>query len=269
MESSRTTTILEHYRKQAEIHGADASSTMADEITRGREIAGVQRLIDYLVERGKPASSLLDVGCGNGYLLSVLRQQFPQMKMNGLEYTPEMVEIARERGVPECPIVHGDVRALPFDSGSWDIAVTERCIINILDRAEQGKALAEVARVLRPGGHFLCIEAFTDGLAQLNAAQAELGVKENVQPYHNMWFDKDWFLETIAPFFEVVDVAAENDPSLPPPNFLSSHYFMSRVVYPNVTKREILYNTHFVKFFSFLPPMGNYAPIQLYLLRRR
>ena len=34
-------------------------------------------------------------------------------------------------------------------------------------------------------------------------------------------------------------------------------------------KTEILYNTHFVKFFSFLPPMGNYSPIQLHLLVRR
>ena len=44
---------------------------------------------------------------------------------------------------------------------------------------------------------------------------------------------------------------------------------MSRAVYPSVTKREVLYNTHFVKFFSVLPPMGNYSPIQVYLLKRR
>ena len=269
MEHPRTNTILEHYRKQAELHGADASSTMADEITRGREIAGVQRVLDHLVERGRPASSLLDVGCGNGYLLGVLRSQFPNMRISGLEYTPEMVEIARGRGVANCPIVPGDVRALPFDDAAWDIVVTERCIINVMDRAEQAKSFAEVARVLRPGGHFLCIEAFTDGLAQLNAARDELGLKPNVQPHHNIWFDKDWFLETIAPFFDVVDLAAEGDPSLPPANFLSSHYFMSRVVYPSITKRDILYNTHFVKFFSFLPPMGNYSPIQLHLLARR
>ena len=269
MADSRANTILEHYRKQAEIHGADASSTMADEITRGREIAGVQRIVEWLKQRGAPASRLLDVGCGNGYLLGVLRHQFPDMQMNGLEYTPEMLEVARGRNVPSCPIVQGDVRALPFDDAAWDIAVTERCIINVMNVDEQAKSLAEVARVLRPGGHFLCIEAFTDGLGLLNAARDELGLKPNVQPHHNMWFDKDWFLRTIAPFFEVIDLAAEDDPSLPPPNFLSSHYFMSRVVYPSITQREVLYNTHFVKFFSVLPPMGNYSPIQIYLLKRR
>jgi SAM-dependent methyltransferase len=180
-----------------------------------------------------------------------------------------MLEVARSRNVPNCPIAQGDVRALPFDDASWDIAVTERCIINVMNVDEQAQSLAQVARVLRPGGHFVCIEAFTDGLEQLNAARGELGLQPNVQPHHNIWFDKQWFLKTAAPFFEVVDLAAENDPSLPPPNFLSSHYFMSRVVYPSATKREVLYNTHFVKFFSVLPPMGNYAPIQLYLLKRR
>lgn len=269
MEDLRGNAILRHYRKQAEIHGADASSTMADQITRGREVAGVQRILEHLTQGGHPVSRLLDIGCGNGYLLSVLRGQFPDMEMSGLEYTPEMVDLARNRGVANCPIVHGDVRSLSFDDASWDVVVTERCIINVMDRDGQAMSLAEIARVLRPGGHFLCIEAFTDGLAELNAAQAELGVKQNVQPHHNMWFDKDWFLDTVEPFFDVVDLATAQDPSLPSPNFLSSHYFMSRVVYPSITKRDVVYNTHFVKFFSFLPPLGNYSPVQLYLLLRR
>lgn len=269
MEQSYSKVILEHYRKEAETHGSDASSTMRDEITRGREIAGVQRLMDYLISRGEPTSRLLDIGCGNGYLLSVLRNQFPNMSMSGLEYTPEMVNVARSRDVANCPIVQGDVRSLPFKNDTWDVVVTERCIINIMDRTDQAKSFAEIARVIRSGGHFICIEAFTDGLAQLNAAQAELGVSQNVQPHHNLWFDKDWFLQTIDPFFQIIDFSNEQDPSLPTPNFLSSHYFISRVLYPSITKREVFYNTHLVKFFSFLPPMGNYSPIQIYLLKRR
>jgi ubiquinone/menaquinone biosynthesis C-methylase UbiE len=264
-----TSIILEHYRKEAEIHGADASSTMRDEITRGREIAAVLRLVEHLRAGGSATGKLLDVGCGNGYLLGVLRGKYPTLDITGLEYTPEMVAVARERAVPACPIVQGDVRSLPFPDASFDVVVTERCIINVMDREQQATSLREVGRVLRPGGHFICIEAFADGLEQLNAAREELGLPPNVQPHHNIWFDKKWFLETIEPQFGVVDLAATRDPSLPPPNFLSSHYFISRVLYPSVTKREILYNTHFVKFFASLPPTGNYSPIQVYLLKRR
>ena len=264
-----TDLILEHYRKEAEEHGKDASSTMRDEITRGREVAAVLRVLEYLRAEGAGVASVLDVGCGNAYLLEVLRKQSPAATLNGLEYTPEMVALANERGVAGCPITQGDVRRLPFGDTSFEVVITERCIINVMDRAHQAEALHEVARVLRPGGHFLCIEAFTDGLADLNAARGELGLPPNDMPYHNLWFDKPWFLDTIAADFDVVDFSARRDPTLPSPNFLSSHYFVSRVLYPALTSSEILYNTHLVKFFSFLPPMGNYAAIQFYVLRKR
>jgi ubiquinone/menaquinone biosynthesis C-methylase UbiE len=260
--------ILEHYRKEAEEHGKDASSTMRDEITRGREIAGVLRVIEHLRSRGAPVANMLDIGCGNAYLLEVLRKNHPEAVLTGLEYTPEMVELGRGRGVARCPIEQGDVRALPFADGAFDVVITERCIINVMDRAHQADALHQVARVLRPGGHYLCIEAFIDGLTELNHARDELGLLPNEMPYHNLWFDKPWFLDTIARDFAVVDLSAHRDPSLPAPNFLSSHYFVSRVLYPAITRRPIIYNTHLVKFFSFLPPMGNYAPIQFYLLQK-
>jgi ubiquinone/menaquinone biosynthesis C-methylase UbiE len=269
-ESSYSELILEHYRKEAELHGRDASSTMRDAITRGREVAGILRVFDWLRERGAPTDRVVDIGCGNGYLLEAFSQRAtPPAALTGLEYTPEMCAVARERNVKGCTIVQGDVRALPLADASCDIVVTERCIINVMDREDQAKSLREVSRVLAPGGHFICIEAFTDGLSELNEARAELGLEPNAVPYHNMWFDKPWFLETIAPHYDVVDLAAERDPSLPAPNFLSSHYFISRALYPAVTKREVLYNTHLVKFFSFLPPMGNYSAIQLWLLRKK
>jgi ubiquinone/menaquinone biosynthesis C-methylase UbiE len=261
--------ILEHYRNEVEHHGADASSTMRDEITRGREIAGVHRVLEWLLARGQAGQRLLDVGCGNGYLLAAVRGWYADMQLTGLEFTPEMCGVARERNVRGCEIVQGDVRKLPFPSGAFDCVVSERCIINVMDVADQAQSLREVARVLRPGGHFLCVEAFTDGLADLNAARAELGLPPNQQPHHNLWFDKAWFERTIAGEFEQVDLATERDPSLPVPNFLSSHYFISRVLYPAITKAEVRYNTHLVKFFSFLPAMGNYSPIQFYLLRRK
>ncbi len=269
MTESYSELILEHYRKEAELHGRDASSTMRDEITRGREVAAVLRVFDWLRERGAPTERVIDIGCGNGYLLEALSERPSPPRLTGIEYTPEMCAVACERKVPGCSIVQGDVRALPLDDGSCDIALTERCIINVMDRADQAKSLREVSRVLRAGGHFICIEAFTDGLDQLNEARVELGLEPNTAPYHNLWFDKPWFLETIAPYFDVVDLAAERNPSLPPPNFLSSHYFISRALYPAVSKREVLYNTHLVKFFSFLPPMGNYSAIQFWLLRRK
>jgi ubiquinone/menaquinone biosynthesis C-methylase UbiE len=260
--------ILDHYRKEAEDYQADASSTMRDQITRGREVEAIMSALRHLRESGDTLGRILDVGCGNGYLLEEIRRRMADVGLAGLEYTPELVQIARDRNVRGCEIVHGDVRAMPFEDASHDVVITERCIINVMDQQDQAKSLAEVARILKPGGHFICIEAFTDGLENLNAARGELGLAPNDMPYHNLWFDKSWFLETIEPHFEVVN-ADGTDGRIAPPNFLSSHYFMSRVVYPAVTKADIVYNSHFVSFFSFLEPRGNYCAIQFWLLKRR
>lgn len=261
--------IREHYRTEAELYGTDASSTMRDEITRGREVAEILRALRRLKASRAGLDGLLDVGCGNAFLLEQLRYQHPTLELTGLEYTPELAELARARQIDRCPILEGDVRQLPFEDSTFDIVVTERCIINVMDVGDQETSFREVERVLRPGGHYICIEAFTDGLEQLNEAREQLGLEPNKMAYHNLWFDKDWFLKVVGRAFDVVEPDPNDQEALASPNFLSSHYFMSRVVYPALTRTDIVYNSHFVKFFSFLPPMGNYSPIQFWLLRKR
>lgn len=265
MGMSNDEVILEHYRKQAEEHQLDPSSTMLDETTRQLEIDAVVSCLSAIMTPAD-AVDVLEVGCGNGYLLSIIRERFPGSQLTGVEYSPEMLALARRRAIPECTLHLGDVRALELPTGSCDVVVSERCLINLLVEEEQEKALEEIHRILRPGGHLVLIEAFTDGAAALNRARSELGLAENSVPYHNLWFDKQRFRSFIESKFE--DVTAAGSTALPPGNFLSTHYFVSRVLYPAVTKREILYNTEFVKFFRGLPPQGDLSPIQLFFLRK-
>jgi SAM-dependent methyltransferase len=258
--------ILEHYRSEAEQHGLAPSSTMADQVTRRIELDSIERCVAYAAAQCTAPPRVLEVGCGNGHLLALLREWIPESELVGSDFTPEMVELARGRGIDRCTIDRQDVRSLTYDTGSFDLLVSERCVINVLDRAEQETALGEFARVLAPGGYLVLIEAFLDGLENLNRARTELGLEPNVVPHHNLWFEHAWFDELIARHFEPVDDPAAG---LPPTNALSSHYFVSRVLYPAVTQREVLYNTEFVKFFDFLPPRGAFAPIEVHFLRRR
>ncbi len=258
--------ILEHYRKQAEAHRLDPSSTMADATTRDLEIRAIFACLDHAVSLLGEEAALLEIGCGNGYLLQLLGDRFPSLRLTGVDYSPDMVELAAGREVPRCEVRREDVRALPFATASFDVVVAERCLINLLDPADQAQAIGEVCRVLRPGGFAVLIEAFTDGLANLNKARVELGLDENQPPYHNRWFEKVEFLAAMDG--KLREVAGDGPVERPPRNFLSTHYFFSRVLYPAVTKREILYNTEFVKFFQFLPPHGELSPIQLFFLER-
>ena len=114
-------------------------------------------------------------------------------------------------------------------------------------------------------------ESFLDGLNLTNKARDEVGLGSINAPYHNMFFNKERFLSWLPEFFHLVDMSelcGESRADFPGENFLSSHYFMSRVVYPLITQREVMRNTEIVKFFSYLPPKGNYAPNQCYILRK-
>jgi SAM-dependent methyltransferase len=65
----------------------------------------------------------------------------------GVDALPDAVERAR-RTCPEARVELADVTALPFEPGSFDGAV----LLDVLEHVDDRRALAEVARVLRPGG---------------------------------------------------------------------------------------------------------------------
>ena len=92
---------------------------------------------------------LLDIGCGTAMLLrlAVERGAVP----SGIDVTPELLGIARER-LPAADLREGDMESLPWDDASFD-AVTG---VNAFQFAgDPGRALAEAARVLRPGGRLV------------------------------------------------------------------------------------------------------------------
>ena len=105
-----------------------------------RELAGA----------GLPAgAAVLDAGCGTGGLLLRSRALLPGTNWSGLDFMPLACELARRRCGPETDIRQGSVTALPYDDASFDAIVSVDVICQISDPEN---ALAEFARVLRPGG---------------------------------------------------------------------------------------------------------------------
>jgi SAM-dependent methyltransferase len=94
--------------------------------------------------------TVLDAGCGDGMGAIALARRGAQA--TGLDPDPAMLAAARaqaEAAGVRLPLVRGRVEALPFRDASFDLvlAVTVLCFVR-----DQGRAWAEMARVLRPGG---------------------------------------------------------------------------------------------------------------------
>ena len=263
--------IQSHYKIQAEKHRDSPTSTMEDLIIRKKEMESIFSFF-YLRDVSKIRNKVLEIGCGNGYMLEQLAGNFSGTEFHGLDFSHELLEIATKRKLKNGSFSQGDVRKLSFENESFDIVYTERCLINLLSWEDQQKALKQIYRVLKKGGFYFMIESFTDGYDNLNKARQELGLGIIPVAHHNLYFDKKEFQKFIEPSFLITDPAAmgDGDHSKLVSNFLSSHYFTARVLHPLLTKGNAdLKNTEFVKFFSFLPPSGEYAAIQAFILQKK
>jgi len=95
--------------------------------------------------KGRPATAL-DVGCGEGRFCRMLKEQ--GVRSTGVDPTPALIEEARARD-PGGDYRLGRGEALEFADDAFDLVVSYLTLIDIENAAA---AIAEMARVLRPGG---------------------------------------------------------------------------------------------------------------------
>jgi SAM-dependent methyltransferase len=100
--------------------------------------------------RGK---DVLEVSCGHGGAASYVTRYMSPSTYTGLDLNPAGIEFCQKRHtLPGMKFVHGDAENLPFPDESFDAVINVEAA-HLYPHFSQ--FLAEVARVLRPGGHFL------------------------------------------------------------------------------------------------------------------
>jgi SAM-dependent methyltransferase len=110
-----------------------------------------------------PGEEVLDIGCGGGIdTVLAARAVGPNGRVVGLDLLPEMCERARAAAEAAgvggwCELEVGQMEAIPLEDASVDVVVSNG-VINLSPR--KSRALAEIARVLRPGGR-LCVSDLT------------------------------------------------------------------------------------------------------------
>jgi ubiquinone/menaquinone biosynthesis C-methylase UbiE len=135
--------------------------TGAADVMRRRAL---KPIAEWMAGRNQRHLTGLDVGCGTGRLLAFLHDAWPGLKLTGLDLSaPYLAEARRLIGrTARVKLVEGAAEKLPFDEASLDLVVSS-FLLHELPADVRAKALAEMARVVKPDGLVVIVDSIQRG----------------------------------------------------------------------------------------------------------
>ena len=155
----------------------------------------------------EPPAEVLDAPCGFGRHSLLLAEA--GYRVTGIDRSAvQLGEAVRRRGDAESPqLVRADYRELPFSDASFDAVLNLFTSLGYLDRAGDVTALAELRRVLRPGGPLVVETMHRDRLARIYTPRMWDRLEDDVLFLQER--EVDWATGAIATHHLLVDAAGE------------------------------------------------------------
>ncbi|MBS0246936.1 MAG: class I SAM-dependent methyltransferase [Proteobacteria bacterium] len=209
---------------------------------------------------------MLDIGCGNGASLIRLATAHACRGI-GFDFSARMIAVAtaavRQAGLDHAiAFHHRAVPPVPTDWGAFDLAYSQRSLINLETRAAQRAAVLSVADTLLPGGRYIMIECFNDGGEETNLLRRRLGLEAIAAPWHNLFFDLAEVKSWSTPQFYVERVV----------HISSTYHFLSRVVYAKLAQQSgeaLRYDSEINLIAAQLPQeIGTFGPVKACIWRK-
>lgn len=143
-----------------------------DFVTNLMTLGQANRLRKATIEQAliKPGDHVLDVGCGTGEVTLRAKTQAKHGQVYGIDPAPEMIAVARKKAAGKRLAIDfrvGVIEALPFPNETMDV-VTSSLMMHHLPQELKAPGLAEIYRVLKPGGRLLIADFMRPTGAFLN-----------------------------------------------------------------------------------------------------
>ncbi len=135
---------------------------------------------------------ILDVACGTGRSLAQIAEALPGQQYFGVDLSPFYLAEARSNlaSVPEVSLVVENAEQLPFRDGYFDV-VTSTYLLHELPRRARRRAVAEMARVLAPGGRLVLEDSAQIAEAADLATFLESFASQMHEPYYRDYVQDD------------------------------------------------------------------------------
>jgi SAM-dependent methyltransferase len=237
-------------------------ATMEDTAIRDRaffelEVEAITSRVYEYAEAAQAASlRVLELGSGTGFLaervVERLRPLGAELRYDGVDFSAIGVERASRRNLPECDFHEADFLAfLEAAEGAYDIVITQRSIMAIMEPDAQTRLLSGLRDLLSPDGVGLLSEGSVQGLDRLNELRAGLDVDRLEKVWHSRYLDE----RDIELAFGSVEIV----------HFAPLYWLLTRVVYPYFDEPH--HNTPLHKFAAGLPQAGDFSPVRLFAVR--
>jgi ubiquinone/menaquinone biosynthesis C-methylase UbiE len=201
MRGKRPDYYLQNFHFQSGGWMTDASArrydTQVEVLFKGTANAMRRQVLPELhaVFRGRDQRKLrlLDLGCGTGRFLDFVKQAWPRLPVIGLDMSDAYIRHARGhlKRWSWTRLVVGKAEALPLPDASLD-AVTSIFMLHELPPAVRRAAMAECARVLRPGGRLVLMDSLQRGDEAAYDGLLERFPQNYHEPYFASYLDEDF-----------------------------------------------------------------------------
>ena len=159
---------------------------------------------DFIFAHLKPKDRVLEVGCGNGFLTSDIRQRVAFV--DSFDFSENMIDSAKSICGEKNNrfFVHSVLRSDGVKS-DYDKIICVRVLINLASVAEQMGAIRNFARWVKPGGTVILIEGYLDGFNSLNDLRHKVGLSALNPASINFYSNLSDLRPAIDDDFEIID----------------------------------------------------------------
>ena len=130
-------------------HVAGLYDRLFESMNHGLRLAGLRMF------RPARGMSILDVGCGTGAELELYRRY--QCRLYGLDASPAMLKIARERLADSAQLSLGDATRMPYEDGRFDLVIS-MLTLHEMSTETRRAVVGEIQRVVQDDGRILLID---------------------------------------------------------------------------------------------------------------
>lgn len=135
-------------------------------------------------------SKVLDAGCGEAEG-TVVYSSIPGTVVHAVDFSETRLQKARERLSDRANVTFQQVDFLgtyQLDN-DYDVVVSQRFLINLMEWKLQQRVLLDLAAMLKPGGRLLMLEGSRQGVDSLNEFRAAMELEPVPVKWHNLFFD--------------------------------------------------------------------------------